>query len=358
MEEQLIQNATGNMHRCSLWTLGAFKYGKVRWNTSSSEKEAYQMFESIGRISKVLFDMTGLPVKFLCIEGIDAAIILTEYRTGEPPNLEAVAEAVRIGNQPFVPPDRNLASQWLLKRSMQCFFSRRTVEAFCVKPHRGTSLCFFDESRHTAVRGHVAVTIDDAPCRFGHQHSRLRDVLDMLRTYDVQATFMTVGKFVDGHEEDLVELLKAGHELGNHGMLDRPYDQDSPEQFAEALDECSARIRSLQRTAGVEERVRWFRAPHGRYTRKMEEVISARQLTNTMCDTYASCPVVQDGEFIGNLLAQNAQHGSIILIHMPELGFREWCFSGLHHLLEGLKRRGLRGVTVGELAKLAQQSSI
>merc|ERR1719453_1246365 len=102
----------------------------VRWQTFSSENEAYQMFESIGRISKVLFDTNGLPVKFLCIDGVDAAIIWTAYRTGETPDLEAVAEAVRKGDQPFVPPDRGPVRQWFVKRSMQFFFSRLTVGTF------------------------------------------------------------------------------------------------------------------------------------------------------------------------------------------------------------------------------------
>ena len=41
-----------------------------------------------------------------------------------------------------------------------------------------------------------------------------------------------------------------------------------------------------------------------------------------MCDTYACCPVIQDGDFIGKFLAKQAEHGSIIVIHMPEHGFR------------------------------------
>ena len=89
-----------------------------------------------------------------------------------------------------------------------------------------------------------------------------------------------------------------------------------------------------------------------------------------MCDTYACCPVIQDGDFIGKFLGQQAEHGSIIVIHMPEHGFRasgrlrlkafeaqEWCLRGIQELLAHLKSRGLKAVTVGHLAQLAEAQS-
>merc|ERR1711879_567176 len=121
--------------------------------------------------------------------------------------------------------------------------------------------------------------------------------------------------------------------------------EDTSADFASAVDQCSALIEQLQREAGLPTKVRWFRAPHGKYTRTMQSVIKERELENVMCDTYASCPVVTDGDFIGNFLTNRAQDGSIILLHMPERGFREWCLQGLEILLEGLERRGLVATT-------------
>jgi len=86
----------------------------------------------------------------------------------------------------------------------------------------------------------------------------------------------------------------------------------------------------------------------------MEKVLSRKGLTNVMCDTYACCPVIQDGAFIGDALANYATHGSIILVHMPEHGFRDWCYTALEHVLEGLSKRGLQAVTVSELAMHAR----
>ena len=46
--------------------------------------------------------------------------------------------------------------------------------------------------------------------------------------------------------------------------------------------------------------------------------------------------------------------GSIIVLHMPEKGFREHTLKEMELLLEGLKKRGLRSVTLTRLAELCE----
>jgi len=168
-----------------------------------------------------------------------------------------------------------------------------------------------------------------------------------------QATFMLMGKFTAGNESGLKSLLMDGHELGNHGLVDRSYAKDSREDFEKAVDECSQQIKGLQTSVGLPECVRWFRAPHGKLSNTMSTVLQERDLTNVMCDTYACCPLIQDGDFIGRFLAREARHGSIILIHMPEHGFREWCFQGIEELLGQLQLSGLKPVSISKLSELA-----
>ncbi|CAK0867830.1 unnamed protein product [Prorocentrum cordatum] len=193
---------------------------------------------------------------------------------------------------------------------MDFTFCRYTVRLFSASPLRNTSLCFFDAQRFPSVAGHVALTIDDAPGRLPQACSRIPDVADLLRARGARASFFLMGGSVRGHEADLVRLVREGHELCNHAVADRPYHEDSPEEFAAAVDSCNEQIKEIQRSAGVPACARWFRAPHGKYTESMEDVLHERLLTNTMCDCYASDPVVEDGEWIGNFLARRAVHGS------------------------------------------------
>ena len=48
-----------------------------------------------------------------------------------------------------------------------------------------------------------------------------------------------------------------------------------------------------------------------------------------------------------------ATHGSILIIHMPERGFREWNHEAIECLLARLAAKGLRVVTLSELAAAA-----
>lgn len=202
---------------------------------------------------------------------------------------------------------------------------------------------------------YVALSLDDAPCRFRNRdYSLVARIQDLLDRYGAKATFMLVGRWcTPQHEPDLISLLQNGHELANHGMDDRSYEHDDPDDFGRAVDECTAMIQTLQRKACVPVTIPWFRAPHGRYTAAMAQQLQQRHMVNVMCDTYASCPVVQDGDFVAQQLLQTVRNRSIILLHMPEVHVRQWCWTALEKLLAGLQDQGYRVVTVGELARLS-----
>ncbi len=62
----------------------------------------------------------------------------------------------------------------------------------------------------------VALTIDDAPS------AHTREIAEVLREHGARATFFVIGSQVTGREERLAELVREGHELGNHAMHDEP----------------------------------------------------------------------------------------------------------------------------------------
>jgi peptidoglycan/xylan/chitin deacetylase (PgdA/CDA1 family) len=207
--------------------------------------------------------------------------------------------------------------------------------------------------------GYVALSIDDAPCRFDDRsHSQLENVLDLLKRYDAKATFVVISSFLaECHEPDMIRLLEEGHELANHGVRDEAMDKmaTSVDTFVEALDECNNKIIDLQKKANVEIGVKWFRAPQSRYTKIMEEGLVVKDMHNVMCDAYAACPIVEDGPWIASTLSKQIRNGSIACLHMPEkCGFREHCLEAMEQLLEDLKKRNFKVVTVGELQTIAE----
>ena len=222
----------------------------------------------------------------------------------------------------------------------------------------------------------------------------MQDVLSLLEKYNAKATFMLISNYVTTiitdnqnrnqniqnqneyqnqnniniHQNDMIQLLKDGHELANHGIVDEAMDSLSKIEFNTAINECNDTIYQLQSLAGINTEkvtVKWFRAPQARYTQTMEEVLEEHNMYNVMCDCYAACPVIEDGRWIGQSLTKQvlkknnkskSKSGSIVLLHMPEKGFREYCFMALEILLQELcEKRNYKICTVTELQQIQQQ---
>ena len=86
----------------------------------------------------------------------------------------------------------------------------------------------------------------------------------------------------------------------------------------------------------------------------MSRVLKERGMKHVMLDSYANDPHIPDPAFIASNMARAATHGSILIIHMPERGFREWNFEATRLLLEALADKGLRSVTLTDLEAAAR----
>mmetsp|Transcript_4744 Transcript_4744/g.8393 ORF Transcript_4744/g.8393 Transcript_4744/m.8393 type:complete len:464 (-) Transcript_4744:87-1478(-) len=100
---------------------------------------------------------------------------------------------------------------------------------------------------------------------------------------------------------------------------------------------------------------RWFRAPHADTSPEMQKVLSEYGFTNVLCDAFANDTMINDASFIAEALLDmvDPAGGSIIVIHMPEHGFREHNLQALELLLRGLREREMRVMSVSELTELA-----
>mmetsp|Transcript_52935 Transcript_52935/g.123944 ORF Transcript_52935/g.123944 Transcript_52935/m.123944 type:complete len:357 (+) Transcript_52935:66-1136(+) len=210
------------------------------------------------------------------------------------------------------------------------------------------SLCYFDVEQAPQVRGYVALTLDDAPGRFGPGRSRVKEVGALLRRYGARATFFVMSDYLEGHEEGLKSLCQDGNELQNHGARDRPYYWESEEDFQAMLLQSQARLDQFGKPCH-----RWFRAPKGLMSSAMKRVLQGHGYKNVMFDRYALDTEVDDPAWIAEQLLHKMDSGSIALVHMPEQDFREWNLEALELVLKGLQARQLRAVTVSELAERA-----
>lgn len=195
----------------------------------------------------------------------------------------------------------------------------------------------------------VAFTIDDGFCGIDNPNGNMiNQVRELFSDYDAKATFFINGSHCENTlHSDVQLLLNEGHEIANHNMYDWPYDEYSKEDFEIDLEETNKVL--SQYTDDVP---KWYRPPHAKLSEAMQEVLDANGYTNVMCDAFANDTAIPDAEWISKSILDQVKPGSIVLIHMPEKGVREWNFEAMRLTLKGLKEKGMKVVTVSELNNL------
>jgi len=239
------------------------------------------------------------------------------------------------------------------------------------------TVCFFDPAKHPRVKGKIALTIDDAPCKSrSPDDSMVKEVLSVLKEFDAHATFFLCTDYVKGHEDGLREAIAQGHEVANHCPEDRSYADDAEQDFEAAFLRAESVCNSLRASACGEEPClsarmseqstmpsesetpagRWFRAPHGRLSPAMKSVINRHGFKHVLCDCYANDPWIADSDFIARTMLDSALDGSVAVIHMPERGFREYNFQALRQFLKGLQERDFQTVSLSQMQAEAMKS--
>jgi peptidoglycan/xylan/chitin deacetylase (PgdA/CDA1 family) len=194
----------------------------------------------------------------------------------------------------------------------------------------------------------VAITIDDGFCGLDNPLGDMtEDIRLLLKRYNAKATFFIAGTHCSHTSENAIKkLLADGHELANHSMYDIPY-ADLPIDYFED---------DLMKTKDILDKYtvnlsKWYRAPHASITNQMHDVIKKHNLTHVIGDVFANDTSIPDPKWIANLILKTVQPGSIVILHMPERGVREWTYESLELVLKGLQEKKIKMLNLTELEK-------
>jgi peptidoglycan/xylan/chitin deacetylase (PgdA/CDA1 family) len=114
----------------------------------------------------------------------------------------------------------------------------------------------------------VALTFDDGP------NANTIGVLDVLKSYNVKATFFIVGRMAHRNPDILRRIAAEGHLLANHSathaLLGRRFDAH-PELLLEQLRDVNDQIAPLMRPGDK----LYFRAPYGAWRSAHAEILNA-----------------------------------------------------------------------------------
>ena len=199
-------------------------------------------------------------------------------------------------------------------------------------------------------RGHtrqkvVAITLDDGP-----DPKFTPRVLEMAKKYDIPFTVFLVGKEVQLHPQLAQQEKDAGFVIGNH-TWDHP-DMKS-EDLQQDFDEVAKASAEIQKVTG--DKTMLFRPPKGlwdgdTFLAAIDE--GYKIVLWSVALEHHTCHTPQE---MADRVLNKVQPGYIILAHDGEPCHpisREKSIEALPLLIEGLKAKGYRIVTVPELMKL------
>ncbi|MFI6476603.1 polysaccharide deacetylase family protein [Nonomuraea sp. NPDC050663] len=180
----------------------------------------------------------------------------------------------------------------------------------------------------------LALTFDDGPGPY------TTTLLKTLKKAKAKATFYLVGKSVEKRPEVAAQIVRAGHEVGNH-TWSHPSLPTMPDEHV--LGELSSTQDVIEQATGV--RPRTFRPPYGHSDERV--LLLAQELglaqvkwTDTTLDWS-----LRDKDRIRNKVLKLARPGGVILMHDPVPA----TVKAMPEVLKELKKRGYHLVTVSTL---------
>jgi len=187
----------------------------------------------------------------------------------------------------------------------------------------------------------VALTFDDGPWDV-----TTAQVLEILAQANAKATFFWVGQAMQAQPEMAQRVVNAGHAIGNNTWHHR-YKSMSPEEAASEIDTAAQIFREA---TGIETKL--FRPPGGILDNGLVDYAISKGMTIvTWSVTSADTDSTSGWQSYANNVLSAIKPGGIVLMHDGG-GDRSQTVKALPTIIQGLKDRGYRLVTVPELFRL------
>ena len=181
----------------------------------------------------------------------------------------------------------------------------------------------------------VAISFDSA---WGAE--KTLGIIDILKEYDVSATFFLVGFWVDNYSDKVKAIDEAEIEIGCHSNTHPDMTKLSQEKVQEEIETCVNKIEKI-----TDKKVTLFRAPFGAYNNTLIDT----------CEKLGLIPIQWDVDTLDwkglsaaemtNRVLKKVKNGSIVLMHNNS----DNILDGLRMILDRLKLQGYKITSVGQL---------
>jgi polysaccharide deacetylase family sporulation protein PdaB len=152
----------------------------------------------------------------------------------------------------------------------------------------------------------VAISFDAA---WGNDDTE--DLINILKEYNVPATFFVVGAWVDKYPESVKALFDAGHEIQNHSNTHPHMPQLSKEQMRDEIESSNKKIEAI-----TGKKPNLFRPPYGDYDNALIEVVDEMGMKTIQWDVDSlDWKDNATPDSICKRVTRKVRPGSIVLFH-------------------------------------------
>lgn len=186
------------------------------------------------------------------------------------------------------------------------------------------------DTRKLALPGTVALTFDDGP-----NPIYTRQILAILKKYDVKATFFVVGVNAAKYPDVIKEIHEQGHAIDSHSLTHPMLTKLSDAQLETEVTKPSAIVDKI---IGVKPKC--LRYPFGASNEHVREVIREHSMTPVAMGFNSFDYDRPGSEKIIDWVLKNVHSKQVILMH-DGYDKREQTVAALPVIIEGIKKKGL-----------------
>ena len=182
----------------------------------------------------------------------------------------------------------------------------------------------------------IAISFDAA---WGNDDTQT--LIDILKEYDVPATFFVVGSWVDKYPESVKALSDAGHQIQNHSNTHPHMPQLSKEQMCDEIESCNKKIEAITGVCPT-----LHRPPYGDYDNALIETLASLNMSTIQWDVDSlDWKDTATPDSICKRVTSKVKNGSIVLFHNDADHTPE----ALPTILKCLKDEGYEFVFISDL---------
>lgn len=151
----------------------------------------------------------------------------------------------------------------------------------------------------------IALTFDDGPSNFTPK------VLDILKKFDIKATFFCIGKNIENHKEIVRQIVSEGHHLGNHSYSHSVFfDFYNENKIRKEIEKTDAIIMEI-----ISKKINFFRPPYGVTTPSVARAIRKTNHKVIGWSIRSFDGGTKNKKRILGRITKNISSGGIVLLH-------------------------------------------